>query len=111
MRKSILNRLFLVLLSLCVSGVFSVAKSAQPDVRDVPAAERRQALIERHKIMSDLHKKMIACLESGATYETCHSQMVDACQKEFKDHCPGFGPRHMRSNSTDEGRGCFWMKP
>jgi hypothetical protein len=99
----------------CLSLIFSFVSfgawlgAAQPDIRDVPAAEHRELLMRRHQQMASLHSKVGKCLESGKSYEQCHQEALEQYNKEFGTACPRFGEGRMEDRVHHHKHGCFWM--
>ena len=102
-----LSRRYLVVMASAIFLYIPGAWSAPPDLRDSPLLDHRQAMIERHSRMAELHSQMSKCLDSGKSFEICHDEMLKNCQISFGEDCPAVRKYHMRGSWYD---GCWNWK-
>ena len=99
-----MNLKTLVLSLSVVAGALAMAGAADDAAKT--AAPDRQAMVERHEKMADLHKKVAECLKAGKPVDECHAAMAKECPMRGSGACPMKGGQcGMCMGMGGKGRG------
>lgn len=73
----------------CLGGSGALAAEAKKSA--TPAQPTREAMVENHRRMAEMHAGMAACLATEKTIAQCRKEMVDKCSTSFGGSCPWMG--------------------
>lgn len=80
------------LLSAIVTLVLVATSSFAQTPKTAPlTSAQRQAMIEQHAKIAELHTQMAACLKSDKAPADCRTEMIATCSNSLGDRCPMLG--------------------